>query len=62
MDPSCPLGINHFGHAQHRNCLETQKAAEESQDKENIHDSQEFMYCATNTVGFPSQKGRTCYN
>ena len=46
MDPSCPFGINHFDYVQHKNFLETQRAAEESQDEENIHDSQGFMYCA----------------
>lgn len=47
--------INHFDYVQHKNFLETQRAAEESQDEENIHDSQGFMYCARNTVDFPSR-------
>lgn len=55
MDPSCPFGINHFDYVQHKNFLETQRAAEESQDEENIHDSQGFMYCARNAVDFPSR-------
>lgn len=55
MNPSCPLGINQFDYARRKIRLETQKAAQESQDKENIDDSPVSTYCTTNTFGFPSQ-------